>query len=150
MGQMTFSQERLQHIVLADDDAYAEATTSPERMWEQLEERNGGPDKNKNMRQVHYQLQWLISSAIQETKLAKIALPEVLVVCPQLMSFRGWRDYAELRRDFNFNLNQLRTWFILKHGVEFVFHIISAGGTVTIYFSPRAAPRYASWCYFSR
>ena len=148
MGQMTFGQEHLQHIVLADADAYAEAATSPERMWEQLEARNGGPDKN--MRQVHYQLHDLISSATQAASLAEIALPELLVVCPQLMSFRGWRDYAELLRNFNFNLNQLRTWFIMKHGVEFVFHILSARRTVTISFLPRTASTNAPWCDFSR
>lgn len=144
--QIIVGQESLKCVVPADADAYANAAAYPERLWEELIARNGG--LAGNMQRAHQELQRLINAAAKTAAEKGILLTEVKIICPQLMSFQGWSDYTERPQDPNFNLNQLRTWFIMRHGVEFVFHIDSAGENVTISFSLRAAPNQKFWCRY--
>lgn len=140
----TTIQENTQPVVPADAEAYAEAATYPERMWEQLVARNDG--LTNNIQRAHCALQRLIDLAAATASKRAIPLPEVEITCPQLMSLQGWNDYAVKPQDFNFNVHQLRTWFIVKHGTSHQFHIHATGGSVTITFSPTNAPEYDFWC----
>ena len=144
--QIIVGREGLKYVVPADAEAYANAAAYPERLWEELIARNNG--LTSNMQRAHQELQRLINLAAETAAEKGVLLTELEIICPQLMSFQGWSDYAERPRDFDFNLNQLRTWFIMRHSVELVFHIDSAGGSVTISFSLRAAPSQKFWCRY--
>jgi len=143
--QIIVGRESLECVIPADAEAYATAATYPEQMWEQLVAKNNGP--TINVQHAHRELQRLIDLAVATASSEAIPLYEIEVVCPQLMSLEGWKSYTN-SQDVNFNIHQLHAWFIMRHGVGRQFHIDSAGGSVTISFSLRDAPRYDFWCRF--
>lgn len=144
--QIIVGRESLKHVVPADAEAYAQASTSPEQIWEELTERNGG--LATNVQRAHEELKCLINLAAEAAQAKNILLYEVELVCPQLMSFEGWSNYAENIHNSRFSAHQLRIWFIMYHGASLLFHIDSAEGRVLISFSPRVAPKHKFWWRF--
>ncbi len=157
--------EELEHVVPADAEACAKASINPTRMYEELVAKNGG--LAGNIERANRELKTLIDLAVDTAKEEAISLAEIQVVCPELMSFEGWSNYTEKLCEFSFNqkqfraelrvwlatlhdanLRQLRNWFVMVHGTDFCFHIESAGGSVSISFSPRASPRHHFGCRY--
>jgi len=139
-------RESLKYVVPADAEAYAQASTSPERMWKELTERNGG--LASNIQRVHCELKNLIEFAAEVARMKGISLAEIEIICPQLLSFEGWSNYTEGARDSHSSAHQLRTWFVMFYGTNFLFHIDSVEGRVSISFSPRAVPKHRFWWRF--
>lgn len=146
MMPIIVGRESLKYVVPADAEAYAQASTSPERMWEELTGRNGG--LTSNIQRAHCELKNLIEFAAEVARMKRVSLAEIEIICPQLLSFEGWSNYTEDARDLHSSARQLRTWFVMFYGTNLLFHIDSAEESVSISFSPKTMPKHRFWWRF--
>ena len=120
--RITVTDGELRHVKPADISLSGEdGRVGMTAYWDQLRDRNGGA--LENLRRAHRELKVLIARAVRTSRVERISLEEIELVCPQLLGPSSWGGYFGSPWDSACSPATLLQWFKKRFGSRHRYYV---------------------------
>ncbi|MCX6780426.1 MAG: hypothetical protein NT034_04615 [Candidatus Magasanikbacteria bacterium] len=125
MFKLTLKDSDLNHVLPANSSLWRDGEAADmDRFYTDLQKKNGDP--TENLRRGHHELQNFLEKAVRTANQEHLALDQVVVQAPPIMSARGWAQYMSSSAQNEYSGAMLEIWFAQLCQRSHAYEILNA------------------------